>query len=399
MSNVKVVIGANFGDEGKGLMTDYFCAEAISRNESCIVALCNGGAQRGHTVVTPDGIRHVFHHFGSGTLVGADTYLSREYILNPMTFRKEYEGLQAMGFTPKVYVHPLCMWSSPYDMIVNQILEDSRGDKRHGSCGMGIWETILRYETLGFHETLSDFNDIGLEFKVEHLKRKRDTYFRKRILDVNDDIWLEWRDIFYSDTLIDNFIKDVEFMCKHIMLAHESMLKEYDNVIFENGQGLLLGQNQTKYGDNTTPSNTGIQNPHEVIKSIMPNTNVEVCYVTRTYMTRHGAGDFSSECDKAEINSSMEDKTNVPNPCQGSIRYGFLDANELVERINADMSSIGDNSYKVSLAVTHINEFENNELLNLNGFDAKYLSYKENREVICIERTANDDQKRSYQCT
>lgn len=62
MSNVKVVIGSNFGDEGKGLMTDYFCAEASKRNESCIVALCNGGAQRGHTVVTPDGIRHVFHH-------------------------------------------------------------------------------------------------------------------------------------------------------------------------------------------------------------------------------------------------------------------------------------------------------------------------------------------------
>lgn len=383
MSNVKVVIGANFGDEGKGLMTDYFCAEAINRNESCIVALCNGGAQRGHTVVTPDGIRHVFHHFGSGTLVGADTYLSKEYILNPMTFRKEYEELEAMGIIPKVYVHPLCMWSSPYDMIVNQILEDSRGDKRHGSCGMGIWETILRYETLGFCGTLKDFNELTTGSKIGRLKRKRDAYFRKRILNVHDDIWLEWRDIFYSDTLIDNFIKDVDFMCKHIMLAPNSILKEYDNVIFENGQGLLLDQNQTRYGNNTTPSNTGVQNPYEIIERIMPDANVEVCYVTRTYMTRHGAGDFESECDKAEINSSMEDKTNVPNPYQGSIRYGFLDVNKLVERINTDINSIGDNSYKVSLAVTHINEFENNELLSLNNFDAKYLSYKESREIMC----------------
>lgn len=46
MPNVKVVIGSNFGDEGKGLMTDYFCAEAKKRNESCIVVLSNGGAQR-----------------------------------------------------------------------------------------------------------------------------------------------------------------------------------------------------------------------------------------------------------------------------------------------------------------------------------------------------------------
>ena len=89
MPNVKVVIGSNFGDEGKGLMTDYFCAEASKRNESCIVALCNGGAQRGHTVVTPDGIRHVFHHFGSGTFARATTYFGEEYILNPLAFRKE----------------------------------------------------------------------------------------------------------------------------------------------------------------------------------------------------------------------------------------------------------------------------------------------------------------------
>ena len=62
MKNVKVVIGANFGDEGKGLMTDYFAAQAVENKESCLVVLHNGGAQRGHTVVTPEGYRHVFHH-------------------------------------------------------------------------------------------------------------------------------------------------------------------------------------------------------------------------------------------------------------------------------------------------------------------------------------------------
>ena len=86
MSNVKVVIGSNFGDEGKGLMTDYFCAEAKKRNESCIVVLSNGGAQRGHTVVTPDGIRHVFHHFGSGTFAEAPTYFSEQYVGTIYTF-------------------------------------------------------------------------------------------------------------------------------------------------------------------------------------------------------------------------------------------------------------------------------------------------------------------------
>ena len=51
---IKVVIGANFGDEGKGLMTDYFCNE-LSANGSVLNIRHNGGAQAGHTVVTPDG--------------------------------------------------------------------------------------------------------------------------------------------------------------------------------------------------------------------------------------------------------------------------------------------------------------------------------------------------------
>ena len=55
MKDIKIVIGANFGDEGKGLMVDYF-----SQKPNSIVVCSNGGAQRGHTVTTPNGIRHIF---------------------------------------------------------------------------------------------------------------------------------------------------------------------------------------------------------------------------------------------------------------------------------------------------------------------------------------------------
>ena len=82
MTNIRIVIGANFGDEGKGLMTDYYAAQAAEQKKTAIVVLSNGGAQRGHTVVTCGGKRHVFHHFGSGTYAGADTYLPEKYIVN-----------------------------------------------------------------------------------------------------------------------------------------------------------------------------------------------------------------------------------------------------------------------------------------------------------------------------
>ena len=52
---VKVVVGANFGDEGKGLMTGYFCHQSLAKGEKCLVVLHNGGAQRGHTLVFQTG--------------------------------------------------------------------------------------------------------------------------------------------------------------------------------------------------------------------------------------------------------------------------------------------------------------------------------------------------------
>ena len=97
MKDIKIVCGSNWGDEGKGLMTDYF-----SQKPNSIVVCSNGGAQRGHTVTTPDGIRHVFHHFGSGTFNNASTYLSEDFIVNPIIFKQEYDELIKLGYIPNV---------------------------------------------------------------------------------------------------------------------------------------------------------------------------------------------------------------------------------------------------------------------------------------------------------
>ena len=95
--DAKSVIGANYGDEGKGLVTDALADEAMNTYGNCLVICNNGGAQRSHTVVLEDGTRHAFSHFGSGTFRRADTYLSEYFILNPIIFRKEFEELVKLG--------------------------------------------------------------------------------------------------------------------------------------------------------------------------------------------------------------------------------------------------------------------------------------------------------------
>ena len=138
MKKAYAVIGANFGDEGKGLMTDLFCRTG----GSVINIRSNGGAQAGHTVCTSDGRRHVFSHIGSGSFAGADTYLSGYFILNPMLFSKEAAVLGKD--TGNIFIDRHCIVTLPCDMLINQFVETARGKSRHGSCGVGIFETIVR---------------------------------------------------------------------------------------------------------------------------------------------------------------------------------------------------------------------------------------------------------------
>ena len=388
MTDIKVVVGANFGDEGKGLMTDYFCHQATSKNKSCIVVMSNGGAQRGHTVNLLDGKKHVFKHFGSGTLVGAHTYCPSEFILNPMEFVRELKDLQQLFVSPVVYVEALCRWTTPYDMIINQIVEAARGDKKHGSCGMGIWETVYRWKVQPDLYTIYEFNQLPFDSKVEHLKRIRDNWLPKMLKEHGvSDVPSEWKEIVASDFLIHNFIEDVRIFCTNTRRVVYPVLKKYDSVVFESGQGLLLDENMTFYGDNTTPSNTGIFNACKRINTQFDTANVEFCYVTRTYMTRHGAGRFLTECDKASINSSMFDETNITNLFQDNLRYGELNIDNLKLRVENNLLNASGLRFNhtASIAVTHTNEHQfDYSQLKTKIIDGVYTSDSRTRDSVQV---------------
>ena len=335
MKDIKIVIGGNMGDEGKGLMTDYF-----SQRKNGIVVCSNGGAQRGHTVVTPNGIRHVFHHFGSGTFNGASTYLSEDFICNPIIFKQEYDELINLGCILEVYINKNCMITTPWDMMANQIIEESRGKDKHGSCGLGIFETIKRYQV--------GVTDVNFSIRDYYLEK-----FEKEKLSLSD----KWEKLFFDDGIFHHFVDDLTFMNVHsVEMKTNDFLNDFDNIVFEAAQGLLLDQNNIDYFPHLTPSNTGIKNPQKIIENTTwtDEINVETCYVSRTYLTRHGAGKFPGECDKSLINPFMFDKTNVPNPHQDKLRYGMLDLKELYDRCVKDVGTFGN---RKSIAITHGNEY------------------------------------------
>ena len=366
--NIKCVIGANFGDEGKGLMTDYF----TENPGLSIVVLHNGGAQRGHTVTTKDGKHHVFHHLGSGTFTGAPTFIADTFVVNPILFNQEYAELKRKypDCHIEVYMDRNCVMTTLYDMLVNQVIEIDRGSAKHGSCGAGIYETLYRNQfgvnfknkisIQPYKLTVGEFYDMNYLQRLDFLNAIKSYYTEKRFneLRLNKDHELIHK-VLNSDIGIMNFLADFEFMINHITFCDfDYIYKHADNLIFENGQGLLLDQHNMDYYPHLTPSNTGMRNPAILLASVGCHEEVEACYVSRSYMTRHGVGRFDTECPKGEINRSIIDTTNVPNPFQDSLRYGKLDSADLFKRCYYDaFDSSADLNIKVTIAMTHVNEY------------------------------------------
>ena len=334
MKKARIVIGANYGDEGKGTVVAHYVKHA---DGTALNVLTNGGAQRGHSILTEEG-SVTFQHFGSGTYHGADSYYSRFFILNPMQFVKEYNELL---IKPKhIYRDTTCRWSTPYDSMVNLITEGMQ--KRHASCGMGIWNTIKRYKSM---PCLSFDDFLKMEDPSVYLKRVKQ-YYEKQV-----DIPEDWKKVWNSETLMQHFISDCKFMKMFTIPASLSTL-DYDNLIFENGQGLLLCDTGKDTYD-TTPSNTGILYSLELLKEIS-DVDITAHYVTRPYLTRHGDGEMMSECKRNFISKSIEeDRTNHFNDFQGEFKYGNLDISVLRERIVNDSKNI-----KFELEVTHCDEMD-----------------------------------------
>ena len=371
--NIKIIIGANYGDEGKGLATDYFC----NPSEKWLGVLTNGTSQRAHTVDTIDGKHHVFSHFSSGTFQGADTYISINFAINPITFVNEYLALQnEFGITPKVYIHPDCKIITPFDILANLTEKEQSG--LHNTCGNGFWKTLERYN-----------DDYGMG---------RVLYFSK-----NSASWMRYLnniEEYYKYKLnnIDldyqgikaHFINDLQFVFDHSFIINNKILKSYQNIIFENGQGLLIGeQNPLANWDFCTPSNTGLSYAYNIIEDNFIDTDVEVCYVSRTYLTRHGDGGLFNECAVEDINKLIVDYTNIPNACQGHLRFGHFDDKQLINRIWKDNSfvknTIDKNNYKCSLMLTHWNEKQINldNIKTCGLFDGKiYISDNKTKESV-----------------
>lgn len=333
---VKVVTGSNYGDCGKGLVSGCLAEAAMSQGKRVLTVFMNGGSQRGHT-----SRNQVLHCVGAGNLIGGDTYYHHKFLLDPIT-------LWLTGET--VYIDPRCRVILPCDVVRNRKKEISRGDKKHGSCGMGIFEASKRSA------------DVSLCVYAMELLYPYSLYKRvKRIQETYND-QMEHDDLYN----LDNWMRAVAYVTENCQIkTFDEVYPDYDTIIYEGGQGLLLDQSNVGDFPHLTPSSVGGYNIASDIAAL--NLPTSIYYVSRTYMTRHGAGPMEAECEKKDINASIVDKTNEENPWQGKLRFGFLNTDTLFDRVKRDLNQYG-SKVNANMVFTQLNYTDNKIACGENDF-------------------------------
>jgi len=319
------VVDLGYGDAGKGTVVDWLCATQPVH----AVIRYNGGAQAGHNVVLADGRHHTFSQFGSGTLQGIRTHLSRFMIVDPLSMAVEADHLVSLGIPDPwagLTIDRDALLATPYHRAANQARERARGDSRHGSCGMGIGEAAAY--ALAFPDAAPRAGDIGSGGLGDRLTALRDALAAE----------LGPLDVPPIEACLDAY---AAFAGRATIVdgAYGDALLDAGTCVFEGAQGVLLDE-WRGFHPYTTWSTTTAHNALALLDG-RPATTLGV---VRTYTTRHGAGPLVTA--DAALTERLPDAFNVNGPWQGGFRVGHFDA--VAHRYAIEVSGGVD-----ALAVTH----------------------------------------------
>lgn len=329
-----VVTDLTFGDAGKGSITD-----ALVRRGAGLVVRFNGGAQAAHTVIDESGRSHIFHQFGSGTLVeGAETFLSRFMLVNPLALIDEEEQLRQIGVSDafeRMHIDARALVTTPPHVIANRLRELARGAHNHGSCGMGIGETAA--DALESESRVLRFGDLA---DASVLRRKLHWHrdLKRRELDglaaqlnclrgeVGGEKIAALLDQLHSEDELEAACEVFAFVAGNVKVEPANFLAERMRTpgctIFEGAQGVLLDEDWG-FHPHTTWSKTTSHNALRLIGEAGREVSTRVLGLTRAYATRHGAGPFPTEDE--EVTRALAELHNPTNEWQGPFRAGWLD--------------------------------------------------------------------------
>ena len=331
-----IVLGSQFGDEGKGSFVNFLC----KNSKSPLVIRFNGGHQAGHTVLSNE-IKHTFSSFGSGTFCNVPTFWSRFCTVYPTAVYNEYNILHNhFKIDPIIYYDPLCPVTTPYDLLCNKLDEKKNG---HGSVIVGFGATIKRHEEYYKLYYKDIFNKTIFEAKMSNIKLYYCELLSNRSIEEIENL----------EKSLKNWYRCIDFLINNNIFNLQSLyMHKYSHVIFEGAQGILLDMD-FGFFPNVTRSNTTSKNAFTLIKEFDLNKNVDIFYISRTYQTRHGAGFMSNLNLNAPELINTDGEINIFGN-QGEFRKSVLDLDLIKYAIDCDF--IFSNNCKKNIVITCLDQ-------------------------------------------
>jgi len=311
MSSAKIVVGSIWGDEGKGITTDFLCRGKTRK--STIVVRFSGGQQAGHNVKI-NGVSHVHSNFGSGTLRGVPSYFSHHCTIYPVTIYREAHELYKKVDTIEIYYHPLVNVTTPADVAFNRL---TAPQTNHGSCGIGVGATMKR-------NLETPYKVYGVDLlHLDTLKEKVESIYQYYcgLLNMDYPRLKKLKEVYEEESkYFWKYVENIEFD-----IQGYEFLKQYPYIVFEGSQGILLDMDHGIF-PYVTFTNTTSKNALSIARNLGIE-DIEIFYITRCYQTRHGVGWMSNEDEIKLINN--EDEINKFNEWQKGFRVGEIDYNLL----------------------------------------------------------------------
>lgn len=280
LANV-VVIGAQWGDEGKGKITDLLSKSAD------VVVRYQGGVNAGHTVVV-NGQTFKLHLIPSGILYpDTECIIGSGTVIDPKVLIEELDQLDALNISSRnLMISQTAHVTMPYHRLIDQASEERRGTHKIGTTGRGIGPTYAdKSERTGIR-ILDLMDAVGLRKQLQWTINYKNVILEK----LYDLPPLD------PEVVIEEYLAYAERLRPHVV---DSSLKIYDavqkrrNILFEGAQGTLLDLDHGTYPYVT--SSNPVAGGACVGAGVGPTMIDRVIGVAKAYTTRVGEGPFPTE--------------------------------------------------------------------------------------------------------
>ena len=277
-----VIIGTQWGDEGKGKIVDLLAARAD------LVVRFQGGNNAGHTMVV-DGEQFISHLVPSGILQGKTCLIGNGVVVDPAVLIEEMDYLNGKGIdvgSGRIKVSERAHLIMPYHQAVDLARENHKGDKKIGTTGRGIGPAYedkatrrgVRFIDLLEPETFAE--------KVRTLLDEKNFYLKNYLSAATLD----------AEEIIDTYRRYADRLAPHVTnvsITLDEAIKKGRQVLFEGAQGTHLDIDHGTYPF-VTSSNTVAGNAC-CGSGVGPGAVTDVIGIVKAYTTRVGAGPFPCE--------------------------------------------------------------------------------------------------------